>query len=440
MKSISKKLLWYLSLTVLMVTGLTFFVSYQSSQHEFTEIFDANMQQVAFALASTDITQIQSTPEIRENLKSPLDHEEEFLIQIWDHNQNLIYISHPDIDFPQHPDKHFHDIEFEAHKWRTYVYKTSSGHIQISQPLDVRSDVIYEALIGMLLPIVLQLPIILVLIYLIVGNGLRPLNALSESIRQRTEDNLTPIGDDHMPYELQSVTSALNRLFERLKKALSLQRQFTADAAHELRTPLTALNLQLDILNRSKTDDERQDAVSNLRDGITRATHLVQNLLLLARGNSDVQDYQTIDLCKTLHNLTQRLKPLSDEKGQTLEYIPDGCPMDLRGAEADFITIFENIISNAILYTPENGRVDIKTEKSDEGYEISIIDNGSGISDTDKTRIFDRFYRVLGSDKMGSGLGLSIASDRTEKYGGTIKISDNPNGRGAVFTVFFPLK
>ena len=311
MISIRNRLLIAIFGVLMFFTVVVSILTYISAHEEVTEIFDKNMQQVAMAISAhtsqNDVYEKTDTS----NLKG----EEEFLIQIWDNN-HLIYTSHHLIDFPLQEKIGYMNVDFQKEVWRYYQYKTDNKIIQVSQSLEERNETILEIIYQFVIPIFLQLPIMLALVYFFIGRGLQPLATISQNVKERGEHNLSPIDAEDAPQEIFPLINSLNQLLRRLENSLKIQRQFTADAAHELRTPLTAVKLQLDILERSAEGAERADAQNKLRSGVERCIKLVTNLLALARHEPEAftLKQEAINLGAATSEIFENLRPSKGKK------------------------------------------------------------------------------------------------------------------------------
>ncbi len=439
MISIRKRLLVSILTVIIIITALLAVATYFSIREEMDELYDENMKQVAISLARMgDVENIKSYTNASNN---KLKGEEEFLIQIWK-NEKITYSSHPSIEFSlqQQGRKNFGRIHFEGSRWRYYQARSKTNIVQVSQDLSKRHDVIVEIYRVLVIPILIQIPVLIGLIWFLVGYGFRPLKLVSDNIRKRTPSFLEPIPDKNVPTEIQVMVGALNDLLIRLKSALDAQRQFTGDAAHELRTPLTAIRLQLDILKRSSTEEERKDSIISLDKGIIRSIRLVEQLLEMARQEPESTSYsmENLNISGILKDVIEQSIPLSRNKNIEMSFHSDEGLLVL-GNIPQLTTLFSNLINNAILYTPENGKVSVSSYAEDKLIIVDVADNGIGISEPDRQRIFDRFYRVAGTNVIGSGLGLSIVSSIAAFHRAEISIHQGLSGQGTTFRVKIPV-
>jgi two-component system OmpR family sensor kinase len=260
----------------------------------------------------------------------------------------------------------------------------------------------------------------------------------------RRADALEALPTAGIPDEAQPLVRAVNSLLERLDQALSAQRAFVADAAHELRTPLAALQIQLQLCERAGDEATRQAAMAELRGGLTRATHMVQQLLTLARqapGADTAAPRTRVVLGEVARQSLADHAPLA--RARHIDLGADGLDDKLAvlGDAAALRTLAGNLIDNAIRYTPDGGRVDVSVTTHDSGATaapyLCVDDSGPGIPPDERERVLDRFYRPAGQAQPGSGLGLAIVHSIAERHGAHLMLDASPLG-GLRITVGFP--
>lgn len=242
-----------------------------------------------------------------------------------------------------------------------------------------------------------------------------------------------------MPQEIQPLTRALNALLERLQVSFDKERRFTADAAHELRTPLAGMKAQAQVASRAKDKGECRHALGLLLSGVDRATHLVDQLLTLARLDPDasLRNAQPVELRREIIEALANLAPLAIASDVELELL-DGGDGQISGEAALIEILVRNIVKNAIAHTPKGGRVTVEIQSSVRALTIIVSDTGPGMPFDLRKRAFERFYRAPGNDKQGCGLGLSIVKRIADLHGGKATLSDRKGGSGLVVRVRFP--
>lgn len=455
MKSIHRQLLVSLIAALSIGTLLIALLLYKKSATEINELYDNNMQMLAstltlhgtpFNLAAQPMPKLQKYAAHSEYARhseyathSEILEEEEFLIQVWNPAGEQVYTSHPLIAFPKQSSQGFHITRFQQAKWRVVTQSNEHGVIQISQPQHARHIYIWQLASGLLLPVLLQIPLIGIFIWIAVGRSLRPLNKVSRDIQARSASSLVPLNPETAPREIQPLIGELNHLLGRLGSAIELQRSFTADAAHELRTPLAALQLQADILARSQSEGEREQALQSLQKGIGRASNLVAQLLTLARlGPEYSKPSSVIELQQLVQHTLEDYFDLATAKGIDL-----GChsqaALFINGNADNLRIMIGNLIDNAIRYSPEKSLIDILLYKRDDAVVLEIQDSAALIPASEQSRLFERFYRGSASQQVaGSGLGLAIVSDVVAQHLATIEIKARPDNAGNAFIVSFP--
>lgn len=313
--------------------------------------------------------------------------------------------------------------------WRLVWLTTPDGkyRVVVGQEWDYRQDMAIDIVKAQLLPWVVALPIMVLLLIWLVTRELAPLKRLAKRLHQRQPEDETPLPLTSIPSEVKPLVEALNSLFARTGDMLVRERRFTADAAHELRSPLAALKVQTEVAQLAQNDPEmREHALSNLTEGIDRATRLVDQLLTLSRldslsGLDDVQEIALQDLLQTAvmdnyHKARANGVELMLEIRQT--------PPSRRAQPLLLALLVRNLLDNAIRYSPRGSSVKITLD----AHAFSVEDNGLGISPEYLQRIGERFFRPPGQEKTGSGLGLSIVQRIAVLHGMTTHFSHGESG------------
>ncbi|MEG2155506.1 MAG: ATP-binding protein [Burkholderiaceae bacterium] len=432
MHSIRRRLLFTL-LGALLAAGLgaaigTFF----SAQLEIDSLLDGELQQVALSLrdhASIDLNRLQRAGE------SP---EHRVLVQITDPINNRIYLSRPAPALPLAEGPGYSTISHAGARWRMFSVAAGDQFIQVAQPTALRTELAVAAAWRILLPVLILLPFLGVAVWIMVGQGLAPLNRVAQAVRRRSPTSLEPLPTRHLPEELEPLAGALNDLLGRLGQSFDAQRRFAADAAHELRTPLTALTLQIQLAERAATPEDRARSFTRLKEGVKRATRLVQQLLTMARLDPDAADKPTerVDLDRLAASVADELHPLADQKHITIS--TQLAPAAVLGAEDALRLLANNLVDNAIRYTPEGGRIELRVRQEDGQSVLEVADNGPGVAPEERGRVFDRFYRAMGTAAPGSGLGLAIVHQVAAMHGGFALLTDGLDGRGVTLRVVMP--
>ena len=339
-------------------------------------------------------------------------------------------------------DRGFASTSINGKQWRVFATRGRDSDVQlfVGEQLDARADILTALLRGMLLPLAVGLPLLALVVWLAVFRGLQPLRALRTQLRQRAPAELTAIGLPGAPEEVESLTTALNDLFARIGSLIENERRFTQDAAHELRTPIAAIRAQAQVAASATAPADVQAALQKTLRGCDRASHLVDQLLQLARLDGAQQPSQQqprFDLARVVERV---LAPLLDDaaaKRIALEVdVPDHCAM--AGDEALIGILLRNLCDNALRYAPAEGQVRFRVADGTTTLQVSIEDSGHGMTTAQIARLGERFYRVAGNDAEGSGLGWSIIRRIAAVTGAKLDIGTSAELGGLKVTVTWP--
>lgn len=298
------------------------------------------------------------------------------------------------------------------------------GRIAVSQETTVRNEIARDSALRTVLPMLIMVPILLLLVGTLVRRLLKPVTLLAGEIDARSEQELHPIQHEHVPTEIRPFVIAINRLLQRVADSMETQRRFVADASHELRSPMAALSLQAEMLSNVDMPDEARKRLSRLRQGIDRGRTLLDQLLSLARAQSTKSTPSTtLSVQKVYRSVLEDLMPLAEAKQIDLGVV-NANDAQVLANEVDLMAIVKNLVDNAIRYTPVGGRIDLSVVDTSTQVVLEVEDSGMGIPAAERERVLDPFYRVLGSDQTGSGLGLSIVRTIAERLRGRIELSD----------------
>ena len=429
--SIRRRLLLALLAALFLVDLASSGATWYAVHREARRLFDYQLEQMALSLRDHTL---QSPDGTIGQILEPLDYD--FIVQVWDPRGAVVYLSDQGIVLPPSA-RGLQTVHASGEDWRVYTLTQSDKTIQVAAPLSLRSDRSYSMALRILVPLLASIPLFAVLIWLIVGRGLQPLAAITQAIRRRAPASLEPLLEPTLPAELTPVVRELNALLARLGEALETQKRFTADAAHELRTPLTALPMQIQLVERARSPEERRAAIEALKTGVRRATRLVEQLLAMARLEPEAagQADDEVDLASLTSETAAALEPLAEAKNVEL-CLGDVEQARVAGNRQALAMLVRNLADNALRYTPSGGRVTLGTRVEDDRALLEVTDTGPGIPAAERTRIFDRFYRLPGSGGEGSGLGLAIVKRVAEAHGAEIALTDSVQG-GLSVTVRF---
>ncbi|MDR3425129.1 MAG: ATP-binding protein [Alphaproteobacteria bacterium] len=420
-------------------TAIMIGFAYHDTTQELHGLFTDNLRRMAVVIRGQAFPQSQlvnGAPEL-----SHEELEESYVIQIWNSKGALIRSSTQEINLPLQHNEGLGTQKIGDSIWQIYTLKVpNAGFIQIAQPKEIVATMVGESAFRTLTPFIVLLLMLSAGAWYVVGRSLSPLSTLSQTIARWEATQMRPLPIFDAPQEVQPVVTALNSLLAKLGKAMNLQRQFTADAAHELRTPLTAIKVQLDLLKRAQSDRERDEALNRLSEGIDRSIHLASQLLSASRSMAvkTMPDFQPVKLNEIIRSCMATFVALASGKNIEIAFeAAQECR--IKGDEESLRVLVNNLMDNAVRYTPANGKIDVRLFREDQKAILEVSDNGPGIPEVEKNRIFQRFYRVPGTASTGSGLGLSIVKNIAESHGAGLQLSNGIQNKGATFRVAFNL-
>lgn len=474
LRSLRRRLLFLLMGTISISAILSSLFSYHTALHEIQELFDAQLAQEARIIHTSflvnpdtsEYRQLQSAleqnstilPEYPGSANESSDdvisryghlYERKIAFQIWDQSQQLVLRS---LSAPREPlstmglspdGRGFHDVVLQGNKWRVFSLWDKQGTlvVQTGEEYDIRDELAEEISQNLILIAGLVLPVVIALVLLAISYGLAPLRAVVNQIKNRDPEHLQAIPAHNTPDEIEPLIQALNQLFERMGTTLERERQFTDDAAHELRTPLAALKTQAQVALRATKTQDRSNALQQIVHSVDRLTHLLQQLLNLARlgaGKIQLQLKET-NLYNFSNELLSQLAPMALDKQIELEMLNEADPgIYLMAEESCLGMLLRNIIDNAIRYTPAKGRISLRLQmKTNNMAELCITDTGPGIPLNLQKNVFDRFYRINDSGGSGCGLGLAIAQHCAKLMHAEINLATPEAGNGLQVCVCF---
>lgn len=276
---------------------------------------------------------------------------------------------------------------------------------------------------GVIIPQFLVLPVAALLIWFGLSRGVAPINALQKRLRNRKPDDLSAIEDHAMPVEIAPLVNAMNDLLSRLSGSVDAQRRFVADAAHQLKTPLAGLRSQAELALKAAPNDPVADNLRKIVAGTARATRLINQLLLMASAeHPDAIERPRLNASLLAREVTEQWVPEAMKRAIDLGFESNQEFAWIRGHALLLTEALNNLIDNALRYAPPNSQVTVAVHVSLDKVTLSVQDNGPGIDPTDRDRIFDRFYRVLGTKTHGSGLGLAIVKEIAQRHQAEITV------------------
>jgi two-component system sensor histidine kinase TctE len=277
------------------------------------------------------------------------------------------------------------------------------------------------------------------LVWLGVSRGLGPLRALSEEVARRTATDLTPLAPHQGPEEVSPLIAAVNQLMARVRDAISVQRRFIADASHQLRTPLAVLRANAESALREKEPAAVREALAQLRDHSQATSHLASQLLSLARAEPAegvASRAEVLDLATIAREACAALVPEALARHADLGF-EGRYPCPVRAQPLLVRELIGNLVDNALRYAP-GGTITIHVGRAPDSRVLLVVeDDGPGIPPAERARVFERFYRIRGTQGDGAGLGLAIVREIARGHGGTVDLADREGG-GLRVEVRFP--
>ena len=301
--------------------------------------------------------------------------------------------------------------------------------VQVAETLDKRAQLANEIIKGVILPQFIILPIVLALVWFALARGLSPLAELQQRIRGRRPDDLSPIDSRQVPEEISPLVGSLNEMLERLSQTIDMQKRFIADAAHQMKTPLAGMRMQSELALRQLDPDEIHRSLEQLAKSSESATRLVNQLLALARAENQPHAgvaYQALDLNEVARATVQDWVQASFAQHIDLGFEQPEQPSDIAGNALMLRELLSNLIDNALRYTPAGGSVTVRVRTEPGLALLEVEDTGPGIAPAERGHVFERFYRILGSNVPGSGLGLAIVREIALQHGAEVDIFNNP--------------
>ncbi len=429
MNAIRQRLLLGLLAGLSLVLAASGFTAYRQARSETNALFDYQLQQTALALRNQNLLALA--------MGGDSDSAGDLLVQIWDRSRGLLYVSQRDQELPFSTRSGFNDLSWRDRSWRLFALHAGDRIVQVAQPSNVRLRMSADIAFRNLAPFLLLLPGTGLVVWFGVGAGLRPLHRLAAAIQRRHPTALEPVGSDRLPAELIPLVHALNDLLARLGQALDNQRRFVADAAHELRTPLTAVRLQADLARRAGDAESRNSALRDLDAGLQRAAHSVEQLLVLARLDAEpAARFEPVDLLALAKAAVAEQSATAEAEGLDLGLLAAE-PASVAGDPGEMRVLLDNLVDNALRYTPRGGRIDVGIQHAAAEILLWVRDTGPGIPMAERERVFDRFYRGVDAGASGSGLGLAIVKRIALRHNARIELSDLESGSGLQVTVRF---
>jgi two-component system sensor histidine kinase TctE len=443
--SIRRRLLVYLTGSLLLVVASVGAVTYAVARRAATDAYDRSLLDPALDIA--DHIRTSDTGTLVDLPQKALE------ALIYDQRDQVVYqvrgprgeVIDGTPELPPPPavgvgDHRFFDGQYRGQPLRFAAIRAADGStVQVGETLHKRRQLVGEILAAEFLTTLVVAAGALTLAWVGIAKGLRPLEWLRAELLRRSIRDLQPLEPQSLPREIAPVVDAFNRLLQQLREASAMQQRFIANAAHQLRTPLAGLQMHLEILLRQPLASDVRTEIDALHGATVRASRLASQLLALAKAEPGPVPNRPLELVdlrdvagEAARDWAPRAIALDADLGFSLESAL------ILGDRTLLPEIFNNLIDNALRYTPSGGAVTVRTGYQRDRPFLSVEDTGPGIPAEERANVVERFYRVSGSPGDGSGLGLSIVKEAVERHGGTLEIVGRPHGRGTAVRVTFP--
>jgi signal transduction histidine kinase len=432
-KSLRKGLLAWLVPVFLTVAVIASVWTYYMFGNMVSWFMDSQMH----VLADSHAEETLGPPTLRSLTQHDVD-KGSLVVQIWDEEGHLLASSYPALALPLQSKDGFEDVRLGSRRWRVYAIHTHERTVQSAQCLEFRAHVINKQAFQAGLPIALLIPISAWVLWFAACRALGRLATVARAAAAQDENTIGELPTKDIPSEISPLVTAVNNLLTRLRDAFASQRRFVQDAAHELRTPITAMTLQLENLKSCPMDPETAAQVSQFEAGLRRTKRLIEQLLRLARQEAPQKGEvaSNVELAAFLQELISDLMPCADHRN-----IDIGLNLEInatvRANPHELRCLLHNLLDNACRYTPEHGVVDVRLHADGGNVGVEIVDSGPGIPPDLLPRVFDRFFRIEGSDTEGSGLGLAIARHAAERNRIDLTLHNRTDRSGLVARVTF---
>jgi two-component system sensor histidine kinase QseC len=442
LKSLQARLLLPLLALVTVIWLGAAILTWVDAREELDDLLDGHLAQAAALLvvqqAHTDDDGVANAPSLHKY--APL-----VAFQVF-HEGKLVMRSANAGLLPMSPKDHgFTTVRLsDGERWRVFSARGATRDVQVyvGEQTKSRNEILWAILHSVLLPLLYALPLLALGGWWAVRQGLAPLRQLSQVLGQRRPQALKQVVLADMPAEMQPMVEALNALFERIELMVASERRFTADAAHELRTPIAGIRAQAQVAMGAGDDaDQRQHALQATLAGCDRATRLVDQLLTLARLEAAAPttntEALTVDLSQVVRRIAADLAPTSLARHQTLT-LEAQAPCLVAGNDLLIGVLVRNLVDNAQRYSPDGAHIQIHVNNGVGQSVLRVEDSGSGMTAPDMARLGERFFRVLGHEQPGSGLGWSIVKRISHVFGAQVGVSRSEALGGLAVTVTWP--
>ena len=433
MCSIRRALMLYLVPLFLLVAAASAVFSYWTYGRMVGAFMDEQMEQLALSTAAYD--ELVTPP----RLDAERVHKwGAYVTQVYDANGQLLTTSWPALKVSRLYQPGLHDVRLDDRRWRVYVHEQAGGRtVQVFQSGQFRAQIAAERAGAAIAPVLILLPLSILVLWGVARAVSTAVQDIGRQAERQDFNSISELSLERVPAEIKPLVVSFNGLLTRLRDSFDAKRRFVQDAAHELRTPLTALSLQLENLRRDLPAGACQQSFGQLEHGVQRASRLVDQLLKAMRQEHAVEAAANVDLHAQARESIGALIALADQRNIDLGVSEASAkvPAPLKCSPGDLRSVIDNLIENALRYTPEGGVVDVKLLSESGRPALEVMDTGPGIPQELLPRVFDRFFRVPGTSAPGSGLGLAIAQSAADRCGLKLTLRNRSDRSGLVARV-----
>lgn len=456
--SIRERLVYGIFVAMVLILSVMGYAAYHIIDRESEEIFSARLATTARVLEALVARQLEkatiATPiiislpdelelgEDSDNEKVGHPYESKLAFQIWHQDGVLLARS---ASAPQKPfgplRAGFQDHRLDHEFWHVFALQSGQVWVLAAEKYDVRDEMSRDLGLSILTPLSIGGLILLIVVNMIALINLKPISHLAESIAKRDPSSMKPLQLDALPDELKPVVDELNHLLVRVQDSVKQEKRFIDAAAHEIRTPIAALKIHVENAIHADNEVDRQKSLAEALKGLRRTTRLAQQLLAFSRVSRGVEleRKELIDLESLVRNYLdthQSVLQLNHHRLQ-LKLEPDILVM---GDTDQLERLLQNLLDNAVIYGEKDGVIEVSlTRTNEQSLELIVANDGSPIADSQKEKVFDPYYRVLGSGSSGSGLGLAIVNEIVLQHGGQIYIRDKSYQSGVQVVIRLPI-
>jgi two-component system, OmpR family, sensor histidine kinase TctE len=455
LSSLRSQLFSWLLLLLLPLILIFALVAYLQASHYANSAYDKTLYRTALALADqvkTDDDEVIKVdlPQIAKDLLE-FDENNDVYFRIFGPDGDLVS-THTELPlptiYPQADGHLYYSSAIKGSKLRVVVYALPNLLIEASKPvyimvgetLEERANMADEIILSMLLPQLLIILLACALLFFVIKRGLKPVDTLKTALLSRDSNDLSPMDSSHAPAELSPLLDAFNDLLARVNANIAKQQRFVADASHQLKTPLAGLKTQAELAMREKDPAKITHALGQINIASGNLTHLVNQLLSLTKAEPEAApmlEMAPVELCALAQTVTADWVTKALQNNIDLGFETSLKTAPIQGNAVLLAELMNNLIDNAILYTPAGGNITTGVKQQGNKTIFYVQDNGSGISQENQAKIFERFYRVLGTQKEGSGLGLTIVQEIANRHKASVQVESEGEGKGCLFEVSF---